>query len=118
MSAVLGGVALLATGGAANAQTTGTAGAAPSVAPVITSPPPVPTSPGVLSANPQADPRYPGVLSASPQEATRFPGVASSNPPGVGAANPLVAPVVLPAGMPMTGDGSLEGPATETSDGQ
>jgi sortase (surface protein transpeptidase) len=85
---VSGVTALLVHGGSAFAQTTGTAGAAPSVAPVITSPPPVPTSPGVLSAGPQTG--------ASDS------GVASANPPGVGQASPHVAPLVLPAGMPMT----------------
>jgi hypothetical protein len=115
LAALLGVAVLAAPAGSALAQTAGTAGAAPAVAPVITSAPPVVTSPGVLSAAPQAT--APGVLSAAPQATT--PGVLSAEPPGVGAGAPRVAgaPVVMPAGMPMTGDGSLADQFVETGDG-
>jgi len=103
LAALLGLATLAVPVPAALAQTAGTAGAAPEVAPVITSPPPIITSPGVLSANPQ--PGGPGVLSAEP--------------PVVGGGVPRVAgaPVVLPAGLPMTGDGSLADQFAETGDG-
>jgi hypothetical protein len=103
LAALLGLATLAVPGPAALAQTAGTAGAAPEVAPVITSPPPTITSPGVLSATPQ----------------NGGPGVLSAEPPGVGGGTPRVAgaPVVLPAGMPMTGDGSLADQRTESSDG-
>ena len=104
---VLGLTALAVTGEPVGAQTAGTAGAAPEVAPVITSPPRTIVSPGVRSA--------------SPQEASgSAPAVGEGEvAPGVGAIRPETpsGPVVIPRGMPNTGDGSLAAPQNEADAG-
>jgi hypothetical protein len=105
LTVLLGVTALTVTAGTVAAQTAGTAGAAPEVAPVISSPPARVVSPGVLSADPQS--------SSSGSDL----GVRPGGPTGVRSNDPL-APTgagVLPSGMPNTGDGSLTLPLPETN---
>ena len=119
LAALIAVTALPWVGGPVSAQTAGTAGPAPDVAPVITSPPTTIVSPGsgnVISAAPTVISAAPGVAPAGAISADA-PAVASAIPPNVApevASNVVpavasnVAPqVVIPSGLPRTGDGSM-----------